>query len=94
MRGYCTQTEPLRDMVTGISRETKASWKRQNPTRIPYSCHDQFGTSGTWTRFPGGGSTVRGMGLSTSQFSTFTMTQTATRLPPGSASGARSAIAE
>ena len=47
-----------------------------------------------WTWFPGGGSTVRGMGRSMSQFSMLTMTQTATRLPPGSARGGRSAIAE
>ena len=94
MRGYWTQTEPFTDIVTGMPRETSASWKRQNPTRIPYSCHDQFGMSGMWTWCPGGGSTVRGIGRSMSQFSMFTITQTATRLPPGSASGGRSAIAE
>ena len=50
---------------------------------MPYSCHAQFGTSGSSGWPIGGGSTVRGMAPSGLQFSTLTMVQTATRASPG-----------
>ena len=37
--------------------------KRQKPTRLPYSCHAQFGMSGIGEPPAGGVSTVRGIGL-------------------------------
>ena len=62
------------------------STKRQKPTRMPYSCQAQFGTSGSSGCPIGGGSTVRGMAPSGLQFSTLTMVHTATRALLGSAS--------
>src|SRR2546425_7258961 len=46
-RGYEWQTAALIDVVARILRRTSASCRRQKPTRMPYSCHAQFGTSGT-----------------------------------------------
>ena len=70
-------------------RAPSTSTKRQKPTRMPYSCHAQLGTSGNSGWPIGGGSTVRGMAPSGLQFSTLTIVQTATRAPPGSLSGGR-----
>jgi hypothetical protein len=67
---------------------------RQKPTRLPYSCHAQFGMSGAGEPPAGGVSTVRGMVSCGFHSSTLTMTHTATRPPSGSFSGLRSAIAE
>ena len=79
----------------GVMRSfCKHSWSRQKPTRMPYSCHAQFGTSGSSGCPIGGGSTVRGIGRSMPQSSTFTMVHTTMRASPGSLSGGRSTIAE
>jgi hypothetical protein len=40
------QTLALIANVTGILRSVSALNCRQKPARIPYSCQDQFGTSG------------------------------------------------
>jgi hypothetical protein len=68
--------------------------KRQTPTRMPYSCQDQFGTSGSSTWPVGAGSTWRAMGLPMSQTSRLTMVQTTMRASPGRRSGGRSTMAE
>ena len=68
--------------------------KRQKPTRMPYSCQLQFGTSGSSTAPVGAGSTWRAMARAMSQTSRLTMVQTTTRAPPGSFSGGRSTMAE
>src|SRR3954463_6639773 len=70
------------------------STKRQNPTRMPYSCQAQFGRSGSSGCPYGGGRTVRGMLRSIDHSSTLTMVQIATRALPGSASFGRSTIGE
>jgi hypothetical protein len=67
---------------------------RQKPTRLPYSCQAQFGMSGIGAPPAGGVRTVRGIVSFGSHSSTLTMTQTASRAPPGSMSGRRSGIAE
>ena len=67
---------------------------RQKPTRLPYSCHAQFGTSGIGEPPAGGVSTVRGIGWVGSHSSTLTMTQTANRAPPGNPSFGRWPIGE
>jgi len=72
----------------------RQSWSRQKPTRMPYSCHDQFGMSGSIGCPMGGGRTVRGIARSMPQSSTFTMVHTTIRAPPGSRSAGRSTIAE
>src|ERR1044071_4746461 len=68
------------------------SRKRQKPTRMPYSCHAQFGRSGCSGFQKGGDRTVRGMLLSIDHSSTLTMVQTAIRAPSGSLSGGRDAV--
>ncbi len=65
---------------------------RQKPTRMPYSCHAQLGRSGSRGWPIGGGSAMRGMAWSGSQFSTFTIVHTATRAPPGRRTGGRAWI--
>src|ERR1700740_2740594 len=62
---------------------------RQNATRLPYSCHAQFGTSGVGDPPAGGVSTVRGIVSSGFHSSILTMIHTATRAWFGSASGLR-----
>src|SRR6185312_13608066 len=57
---------------------------------MPYSCHDQFGTSGNSGCPIGGLSATRGIAFSIRHSSTFRMTQTAGFLPPGSLSFGRS----
>jgi hypothetical protein len=67
---------------------------RQKPTRLPYSCHAQLGTSGIGDPPAGGGRTVRGSGSSGFQSSTLMMTQTTNRAPPGKTRRGRSEIGE
>ena len=76
-------TQPLTDSVGRMPRRANSAWKRQKPTRIPYSCQAQFGTSGSSAAPVGGDSTWRGMGFSMSQVSTLTTGQTIRRAPPG-----------
>ena len=79
----------------GVMRKPRMQSKsRQKPTRMPYSCQAQLGRSGSSGWPMGGGSTVRGIGRSMPQSSTFTMVHTAMRAPSGNLNGARSAIAE
>src|SRR5579883_1503072 len=80
--------------VGRMSCRLNKSKKRQTPTRMPYSCQLQFGTSGSWVCPVGGGSTCRAIGLPISQTSRLTMVQKIRRAPPGSFSGGRSTMAE
>src|SRR5262249_32036650 len=66
----------------------------QKPTRFPYSCHAQFGMSGSGEPPAGGVKTVRGMGSRGFHSSTLTMTHTIRRPPPGRDRQGRSLIAE
>ena len=68
--------------------------KRQKPTRIPYSCHAQFGTSGNKGQPVGAGITCLAIGLDISQTSKLTILQTMTFAPLGNFNGGRSTIAE
>src|SRR5262249_7146055 len=70
------------------------SKNRHTPTRIPYSCQLQLGTSGRCVMPLGGNSTCRAIGLPMSQTSRLTMVQNIRRAPPGSFSAGRSTIAE
>src|SRR5580704_4081896 len=81
-------------ITPGILNSSNTLMKRQNPTRLPYSCQAQFGTSGIGEPPAGGVSTVRGIGCVASHSSTLTMTHTAMRAPFGSLSAARSVIGE
>src|SRR5262249_36868642 len=81
-------------IVAGIENSSKTLMRRQKPTRLPYSCQAQFGTSGVGEPPAGGLRTVRGIGCVGSHSSTATMTQTAIRPPSGSLSGGRSVIGE
>ncbi len=82
-------------ITPGMANSSNTLMKRQKPTRLPYSCQAQFGTSGIGEPPAGGVSTVRGIGLrSASHSSTLTITHTAMRAPFGNLSGARSAIGE
>ena len=53
---------PLTAKLALRPRLCSASRKRQKPTRMPYSCQAQFGTSGSSGWPIGGGSTARGIG--------------------------------
>src|SRR5881296_3802779 len=92
--GYATHTWALIAVVTGILRLVNASWSRQNPTRIPYSCHAQFGTSGMTATPCGEVRYCRGMPFSMDHSSMLTMVHTAMRAPLGSFHGRRDAIGE
>src|ERR1700694_3968400 len=81
-------------ITPGILNSSNTLTKRQKPTRLPYSCQAQLGTSGLGEPPAGGVITVRGIGCVASHSSTLTITQTARRPPLGSLSGARSVIAE
>src|SRR5271169_5594799 len=70
------------------------SKKRHTPTRMPYSCQLQFGTSGRCVTPAGGPSTWRAIGLPMSQTSRLTMVQNTSRALLGSFSAGRSTIAE
>jgi len=87
------QTLAFNASVTGILRSVNALNCRQKPARIPYSCHDQFGTSGNSGWPIGGLSTVRGMAFSIRHSSTLRITQTASLLPFGNMSFGRSICA-
>src|SRR5512136_1230812 len=67
---------------------------RQKPTRFPYSCHAQFGISGIGEPPAGGVRTVRGIVSSGFHSSTLTITQTASRAPPGNMSRGRALMGE
>ena len=87
------QTLPFSASVTGMLRSVSALNCRQKPARMPYSCHDQFGTSGSSGCPIGGLSTVRGIAFSIRHSSTLRMTHTASLLLPGSTSFGRSTSA-
>ncbi len=71
-------------------KSSKMALIRQKPTRWPYSCQAQLAMSGTLLATPPGGfTTVRGIGSSITQCSTFTQGHTTTRAPSGSGSGRR-----
>ncbi len=71
-RGYAPGTVPLIVIDGAMPCASSAAFNRQNPTRMPYSCHAQLGRSGSTEAPCGAVSTCRGMGRSISQFSTFT----------------------
>ena len=50
-------------ITPGMANSSNTLTKRQKPTRLPYSCQAQFGTSGIGEPPAGGVSTVRGIGL-------------------------------
>src|SRR6266853_1406844 len=93
-REYSVHTEPLIARVGTRLNWRKQSYKRQKPTRIPYSCQAQFGKSGIKAFPMGGGNTARGMGPRMSQCSTLTTGHTTILAVPGNFSGDRSTIAE
>jgi len=80
--------------TAGMTNSSNTSTKRQKPTRLPYSCQAQLGTSGIGEPPAGGVSTVRGIGCVMSHSSTLTMTHTTMRAPSGRVSGGRAAMAE
>src|SRR5437773_9140005 len=82
-RGYEWQTLAWFDVVARILRRTSASCRRQKPTRMPYSCHAQFGTSGTVATPCGAVRYWRAIGFSMSHSSTLTIVHTAMRAPFG-----------
>src|SRR5437762_3215709 len=59
------------------------SKKRHTPTRMPYSCQLQFGTSGNSGTPVGAGNTWRAIGLPMSHTSRLTMVQNTLRAPVG-----------
>src|SRR5579872_1527951 len=87
-------TRPLIDKLGLIPSFSYSAWKRQNPTRIPYSCQLQFGTSGSWVTPVGGARTCRGIAREISHTSTLTIVHTIMRSPFGNRSLGRSTIAE
>ena len=93
-RGRVSQTRAFKETVGRMPAFSKAARMRQMPTRMPYSCQVQLGTSGTGATPPGGGETMRGMARAMSHSSILTTGQTTMRAPPGSLSGGRSTMAE
>src|SRR6266853_5818605 len=87
-------TRALIDRLGRIPSFSYSAWKRQKPTRMPYSCQLQFGTSGKNVVPAGGTSTCRGIGREISHTSTFTIVHTMMRSPLGKRSFGRSTIAE
>ena len=85
---------PLIASTAGTCNRSKTSSRRQKPTRFPYSCHAQLGTSGIGDPPAGGGRTVRGSGSSGFHSSTLTITHTARRAPPGKTRRGRSTMGE
>src|SRR5215813_3606839 len=77
-----------------MPRRLNSSKNRQTPTRMPYSCQLQLGTSGSSEMPVGGGITCRAMGREMSHTSKLTMLQMITRPLLGSLSGGRSTMAE
>ena len=92
--GQVSQTPAFKESVGVIPSFAKASRSRQNPTRIPYSCHVQLGKSGICATPMGGPEAWRAMARVISHSSTLTTGQTTSVAPSGSASGGRSAMAE
>ena len=92
--GYAAIAEPLMASTAGIENSSNNSTNRQKPTRLPYSCQAQFGTSGMGEPPAGGVSTVRGIGWVKSHSSILMTTHTTMRAPSGRSSGGRSAIGE
>src|ERR1700757_1907368 len=92
--GYAAIAEPLIASAAGSLKSSNVLSRRQKPTRLPYSCHAQFGMSGDGEPPAGGVSTVRGIGMFASHSSTLTITHTAMRAPLGNFSGGRSVIGE
>ncbi len=74
---------PLIARVGAMPCRSSAAFRRQKPTRMPYSCQAQLGRSGVTAAPCGADSTWRGMVRSMSHRSMFTTRKTATRLPPG-----------
>src|SRR5436190_10345664 len=91
---YDAMAPPLIASKPGIFSRSKTSSIRQKPTRFPYSCHAQLGTSGIGEPPAGGVRTVRGIGSRGFHSSTLTITHTASRAPPGSVSRGRVVIGE
>ena len=60
IRGYVSNIIPFIARVGIILKSLNISFSRQKPTRLPYSCQDQFGTSGNNGCPIGGGNIVRG----------------------------------
>src|SRR5215813_10405986 len=79
-------------VVARIFRLDSASCSRQKPTRIPYSCHAQLGTSGTVATPCGADRYCRAMGFSMSHSSMLTIVHTAMRAPFGSLNGRRAVM--
>src|ERR671936_116579 len=92
--GYDQHTFALIDVVARSLRLASASNKRQKPTRMPYSCQAQFGTSGTVATPCGAVRYCLATGFSISHSSMFTMVHTASRAPSGSFQGCRRLIGE
>src|SRR6266550_4356025 len=92
--GQERQTEALIERVALILCLSRTDFRRQKPTRIPYSNQAKLGTSGITCAPPGGGSTARGMGPWISHSSTLTMVHTTTRADFGRRSVGRSMTAE
>src|SRR5271167_2802138 len=93
-REYSSHTRALIDRVGRIESRANNSKKRHTPTRMPYSCHAQLGTSGSSTWPVGAGSTCRAIGREIDQNSRLTIVHTTIRAWPGNLSGGRSTIAE
>src|ERR1700722_4209638 len=87
-------TRALIEREGRIFNRSYSAWKRQKPTRMPYSCQLQFATSGKVVTPVGGARTCLGMGREISHTSTFTIVQTIIRSPFGRLSFGRSMIAE
>src|SRR6266566_3414095 len=85
---------PLMASAARMLKRSSTSSILQKPTRLPYSCHAQFGISGIGEPPAGGVRTVRGIGSRGFHSSTLTITHTASRAPPGSVSRGRVVIGE
>ncbi|MNC85482.1 hypothetical protein D3C83_10820 [compost metagenome] len=94
IRGYSVQTRAFTDSDGTMPSSSSTALMRQKPTRLPYSCQPQCGTSGSSVTPVGGGSTCRGIGRPMSHTSTLTTGHTTTRALSGSRSGGRSTMAE
>src|SRR6059058_1979742 len=91
---YERTTLALMAAVARILRRPSASSIRQKPTRMPYSCHAQLGTSGTVVTPWGAVRYWRAIGFSMSHSSMLTMVHTAIRAPLGSLQARRVAMGE
>ena len=77
-----------------MPRARNSSKNRHTPTRMPYSCQLQCGTSGRSDAPVGAGNTWRGIGRPMSQTSRLTIGHRTRRARPGSRSGGLSTMAE